>query len=439
MLQTANSHHIFKPFAQTDDSDMSTCWSNMLQLNKSTFMNGWKPTTNQYKTLYDQLFHNYFDYPTEIEETIRSLNRPLQWFPPQWFEHGKMLPSGRMGQVYIISCRIPHQRQRNRMILREINLCMLQQKKLAIPKEVIGITAIRFKHHYKLALVSPAMEHSLEQLIPQVDQWTFQKTCRISILIASCVRDLHQSNGVHPNLQPKNILVSNIYDEHELKLKIVDGQDDWSSIPLSSRYGRWPYISPEISYEFATLNQASNIYALGIILWQLASGVIFPNTIAVCPTVYEINTLKHVDPAYQNIITRCLSKNPNNRPSAETVCELLTGVLMTKIVAKKRDAFHTLRVNAIRDRQIVISKYLAQCKPFHASKKALQDLMEGASLSKRMMIQVTISLERHWQEDPPIPKKQPIRRFIPAEIKYHANENIYYDASLPDLIQMGYA
>lgn len=411
----------------------------MLQLDKSIFMKGWKPTTNQFKTLYEQLFHNYFDFPIEIEKAIRLLDRPLQWFPPQWFEHGKLLPSGRMGQVYIISCRIPHQRSRNKMILREINLCMLQQEKVAIPKEVIGITAIRSKHQYKLALVSPAMDYSLEQLIPQVDQWTFQKTCRIAILTASCVRDLHRSKGVHPNLQPKNILVSNIYDEHALKLKIVDGQEDWPSLPLSARYGRWPYFSPEISYEYAALKQASNIYALGIILWQLVSGVIFPNTTTVCPTTYQINTLKHVEPAYQNIITRCLCKDPNNRPSAETVCELLTNVLMTEIVAKKRDIYHALRVNAIRDRQITVTKYLAQCRPFHTAKRDLQDLMEGASLSRRMMIQVTISLERHWQEETPVLKKHPIKRYVPTEIEYHTNENIYYDANLPDLIQMGYA
>lgn len=403
-------------------------------------MKGWKPTTNQFKTLYDQLFHYYFDYPTEIEETIRLLDRPLQWFPPQWFEHGKLLPSGRMGQVYIISCRIPHQKPRTKMILREINLCMLKQQQITIPNGVIGITAIQSKRHYKLALVFPAMQHSLEQLIPQVDQWTFQKTCRISLLIASCIRDLHQSNGVHPNLQPKNILISNIYNEHALKLKIVDGQEDWPSLPLSTRYGRWPYISPEISNQYAnTLNQESNIYSLGIILWQLASGVIFPNSITVCPKIYQINTLKHVDPVYQDIIIRCLSKDPNNRPSAETICEVLTSVLMTDIMVKKRDSHNALRVNAIRDRQITITKYLAQCKPFYTAKQALQDLMEGASLSKRMMIQVTISLERHWQQqETPTLKKQPISHYVSTETKYY-NENIYYDTDLPDLIQMGYA
>lgn len=391
----------------------------MLTLERSMFMNGWKPTTHQFDSLYEQLFYYYFDdYAAEIEEKIRLLDQPLRWYPPQWFEQGKTLPSGRMGQVYLVSCREPHQKKRNKMMLRKVNLCLGQK---TIPEDVIGITAIKHKHYYKLAFVSYAVEHSLEQLIPQVDQWTFQKICRLSLLLVSSVRDL--KGGVHPNLQPKNILISNIYDEHAIKLHLVDRQEDWPHIPLSPRYGRWPYISPEICYEYTnTLNQQSNIYSLGIILWQLASGVIFPTNVTVCSKVYQITRLKHTHSGYQELIRTCLSKNPNKRPSADTICETLTRILMDDMSTKFYS--HTLRVNEIRDRQLLIARYLAYYEP----KRALQELMEGASLSKRVVMQVTLSLGHHHHHHENTPSTTIISK----------NQTIYYNHDLPDLIQLGY-
>lgn len=90
-------------------------------------MQGWKPITNQYDTMYDQLFHHYFEYPAETEKHIRLIRKhhPLMWFPPQWFEHNQPLLSGRMGQVYLTQCRLPYKTKR--LVVREINLCMITQ------------------------------------------------------------------------------------------------------------------------------------------------------------------------------------------------------------------------------------------------------------------------------------------------------------------------
>lgn len=87
-------------------------------------MKGWKPTTSQYDSLYDQLFYRYFEHPTETERYISKLSdhHPLIWIPPNWFEHTEPLPSGRMGQVYLSQCRFPWRTKK--LIVREINLCL---------------------------------------------------------------------------------------------------------------------------------------------------------------------------------------------------------------------------------------------------------------------------------------------------------------------------
>lgn len=360
-------------------------------------MNGWKTSsTSQYKSLYEKIFYNHFEYPAEIEESLRPFD--LQWFPPQWFQYGQLLKdSGRMGQVYLASCKIPYQKKVKRVMIREINLVMMRQQKdkLTLPKQVIGITAIKHKHspYHQLGLVSMAHEYSLEQLIVQVDQWTFQKMHRVAIALTSAIRDLHQSGKVHPNLQPKNVLISNIYDnEDKFQLDLVD---DWPCLPISQGYGRWPYISPEICYDNETMTQKSNIYSLGILLWQLVSGVIFPSSVPVDSNIYKLTALpKHMDPAYQDIVMRCLSKDPHDRPDAETLCEALIRVLMTDMTLRKLQQQGLLVKHAteVKNNQVKIAKYLAWCPE---NKQAIHDLMQGATIAKRVMLQLAISIDHH--------------------------------------------
>ncbi|ORE03737.1 kinase-like protein [Rhizopus microsporus var. microsporus] len=245
--------------------DSTICWSDVLRLDRSMFMKGWRPRDEQYATLYDELLHHYFSDSFKLQKVIEQCDRPLLWLPYTWFRSIKALPSGIRGQIYLAHCRLPWK-------------CYA----------------------------------SLEQLIPQVDQWSFHKIYRTAFMTASVVRDLHKTDKVHPNLQPKNILIKGT------QFSLVDTQ------PLGKTlYGRYPYFAPEMR-----VDQASNVYALGIILWQLVSGVIFPTSVAVCPEVYKMEPLKTVDGSYQTIFTQCLAKDPRLRPTAQQVCDSLIALLL---------------------------------------------------------------------------------------------------------------
>ncbi|GAN01344.1 hypothetical protein MAM1_0006d00777 [Mucor ambiguus] len=359
-------------------------WSELLSLDEPTFMKGFRPISHQYSSLYEQLFHHYFKYPVETEKHIRLLqqSRPLQWFPPHWFEHSQPLPSGRMGQVYLSQCRLPW--KKTRFIVREINLCMISQgnKLQTCPNQVVGITATRSKqNHRRLAFVSIAADATLEYLIPQVNQWTFQKTYRTALMIASSVRDFHQQGRIHPNLQPRNIMM---FQPNSMTLI-----DDWPCIPLSSRYGRYPYIAPEICHDHAHIDQQCNMFSLGVILWQLGTGVLFPSSTSVSPSVYAMDPIEHMDPAYNTLVMQCLSTRPT-RPTADQVCEALVRILMSEMACPSPLQPHATRV---RERQLALVKYLACFVP--ESNPDLQHLMQGSSITKRMMLQVAVSLERH--------------------------------------------
>ncbi|KAL9546527.1 hypothetical protein MBANPS3_006624 [Mucor bainieri] len=366
--------------ALTDDDKYENSeqyWSKLLSLDESTFMKGFRPISHKYKSLYEQLFHHYFEYPVETEKHIRHLQqsrRALQWFPPHWFEHSQPLPSGRMGQVYLSQCRLPW--KKTRFIGGTLQTC---------PNQVVGITATRSKqNHRRLAFVSIAADATLEQLIPQVDQWTFQKTYRTALMMASSVRDLHQQGRIHPNLQPRNVMM---FQPNSMTLI-----DDWPCIPLSSRYGRYPYIAPEICHDHAHIDQQCNMFSLGVMMWQLGTGVVFPSATAVSPAVYAMDPIEDMDPAYNTLVMQCLSTQRTTRPTADQVCEALVRILMSEMACPRPLPPHAARV---RERQSALVRYLACFVP--ESNPDLQCLMQGSSITKRMMLQVAVSLERHHQ------------------------------------------
>ena len=84
-------------------------------------MKGWKPSSDQYESLYDQLFDYYFHhYSSEIRQFVEH-NPYVTWFIPKCFEQSQPLPSGRMGQVYLT------QYNYRKLLVRELDLCMVTQ------------------------------------------------------------------------------------------------------------------------------------------------------------------------------------------------------------------------------------------------------------------------------------------------------------------------
>lgn len=302
-------------------------------------------------------------------------------------------------------------------------------KHYTCPSSVIGITATRSKYKKKnLALVSLAADASLEQLIPQADEWSFKKMMRTALATTAAVRDLHRQGKVHPNLQPRNLLV------YQNRLELVDDQDCFAH-KQDAFYGRWPYIAPEHQ-----VTPSANIYSLGIMLWQLSSGIVFPHWVTTSPDLFRIRPLKHMDEGYQQLWKKCLSREPASRPTADDVCEALVQTMMSHMALGHECTNDMLKSEAlahaaeVRQHQMNIARYLAHVNPCVA-KQALADMTERASLSKRMMFQMAVSIERRWQKSP---KKERKRRVLEDDDCAMTSCNSVYGTDLPDFVQIGY-
>lgn len=159
---------------------------------------------------------------------------------------------------------------------------------------------------------------------------------------------LHQRKPtyiIHRDLKPSNILITNKY-----KVKIIDfgiskllannnndiiasnqnlnNLENINSVQYTNNVGTIRYMAPEI-YNATTYNYKIDIYSLGIIMYELFEEKRFELNTSI-ENEFKTNILKNIKPKWtnyfiffyktpkkiRNIIEKCWSIEPNNRPSS---------------------------------------------------------------------------------------------------------------------------
>ncbi len=161
--------------------------------------------------------------------------------------------------------------------------------------------------------------------------------------VLSALADAHDAHIIHRDLKPENIMVVPRRDDPDFVkvldfgiAKIQDPADSPDAVALTQQglvCGTPEYMSPEQA-RGEPLDPRSDLYAVGVILFQLACGklpfwaetsvgIVTKHLVEQPPRPREINPA--LSPAFEAIILRCLSKDPAGRPaSAEALkAELL--------------------------------------------------------------------------------------------------------------------
>lgn len=131
---------------------------------------------------------------------------------------------------------------------------------------------------------------------------------------------LHSHHWIHNNLHPKNILL--MQDGESPMISDFAYASHEPDKRRGNTHGRHPYIAPEIP----TMGHstASDVFALGIILWQLVSRVTFPDNALLDRHIHRIEFVPGMLDGLWNLIKSCLSYHPSQRPSAEDILSQLT-------------------------------------------------------------------------------------------------------------------
>ncbi|KAG2177607.1 hypothetical protein INT44_008119 [Umbelopsis vinacea] len=84
-------------------------------------------------------------------------------------------------------------------------------------------------------------------------------------------------------------------------------------------YGRLPYLAPEAVESNAVPNLKWDIYAFGVIMWQMVSRVVFPPDQYLDKEVYQINPVPGVPEWYEQLYIACMDKDPSKRPTLDKI------------------------------------------------------------------------------------------------------------------------
>ncbi|RIB01052.1 kinase-like domain-containing protein [Gigaspora rosea] len=141
---------------------------------------------------------------------------------------------------------------------------------------------------------------------------------------------IHSQGYVHRDLHSGNVLLDDVYNGYIADL----GLSISSNIALKAEanndkiYGILPYVAPEI-LDGKPYTKASDIYSFGMIMWEILYGksVSYDQNdeiklqLQICYDDLRPSINEDSPQCYIKLMKECWEKEPDERPSAEIICE----------------------------------------------------------------------------------------------------------------------
>lgn len=217
-----------------------------------------------------------------------------------------------------------HPQTAKRLLARQI----LASNALATP-EIIPVLSADLEHEFP---------HLVMPFIPGCDLRDWQNANHSQPLpvllwvarqIAQGLQSLHHLGWVHSDLQPANILIN---ESGHLFLTDLAFAQAIHEIDPEFGTGNRLYAAPERWQEAPELSAASDIYSLGIILFELLAGQVpigcgtsaqyAPENMQLSGQLLRENN-PQIPPAIERVIARLLSRQPARRPTADELVPVL--------------------------------------------------------------------------------------------------------------------
>jgi len=196
---------------------------------------------------------------------------------------------------------------------------------------------------------------NLRDLIHSSGSLTISTAVKFGQQICSGLAAAHKEGIIHRDLKPSNIMIDKTGRVRVMDFGLAKTIDREGAPGVRSVVGTPEYLSPEQA-RGEKLDQRTDIYALGLILYEMVTGR--PVFEAESLTEYikkhcEINPeppsrWNHMVPAgLDSIILRCLKKDRNERyQTAEEVCQALDRVVAPEARPRKTARSRLLRYSA---------------------------------------------------------------------------------------------
>ncbi|CAN2389273.1 Mixed lineage kinase domain-like [Pristimantis euphronides] len=172
---------------------------------------------------------------------------------------------------------------------------------------------------------------TLRQLLEREPDLSWESRVNMTLDAARAVYRLHQTETkaiLHGSLSSSKFLVDGTYC---VKLSGFELSKTESSLRRPSNAQRRKrstelvYIAPETLQDINTYDKRSEIYSLGVVLYEIASGRLPDQGIPAAEDNQAVNgeLLGSCPPVLHQLFTSCLQRDPSDRPTAGVIVDLL--------------------------------------------------------------------------------------------------------------------
>ena len=187
-------------------------------------------------------------------------------------------------------------------------------------------------HVIDRGITADEMPYFVMEYVEGLDLGTASKINEIShtskidiiIQILKALSYAHQNNVIHRDIKPENILIDNNGNVKILDFGIARFYEE--KIELTNQttsgtvMGTYNYMSPEQRESSENVSQRSDLYSVGVVMYELFTGKI---PTGVFPEPFRLND--EIEPELNKLILSCLNQDPDLRPKT---AELLKNDLL---------------------------------------------------------------------------------------------------------------
>ncbi len=189
--------------------------------------------------------------------------------------------------------------------------------------------------------------HTLDEEIQRSGPLSFQRVSEILRQVAAALEESHSQHIIHRDLKPSNIFLVKRPGGRE-QVKVVDfgiskSLGDTAGSPVSSVMGTPQYASPEQFKLGENIDSRTDIYSLGVVLFQMLTNALPFNDTTISALIHKHlnepppplrNLRQDIPPAVEELVYRMLAKQPADRPQrAGEIPELFDGAIAAHLAA----------------------------------------------------------------------------------------------------------